>query len=94
MVFWRATGTRPKGLLRQSFLGASSCESFGSTTPCRSFAALAGLRSLKVNQNKTTNFRWWFYFGGATGTQTLDLFHAMEALYQLSYSPVKEQGTV
>lgn len=25
--------------------------------------------------------------GGARGTQTLDFFHAMEALYQLSYSP-------
>lgn len=25
---------------------------------------------------------------GAKGNRTLDLFHAMEALYQLSYSPI------
>ncbi len=28
-----------------------------------------------------------FEFGGDRGTQTLDFFHAMEALYQLSYIP-------
>ena len=27
------------------------------------------------------------FYGGDTGTQTLDFFHAMEALYQLSYIP-------
>ena len=27
-------------------------------------------------------------FGGDRGTQTLDFFHAMEALYQLSYIPI------
>jgi hypothetical protein len=27
--------------------------------------------------------------GGAEGNRTPDLFHAMEALYQLSYSPAK-----
>ena len=26
-------------------------------------------------------------FGGATRSRTEDLFHAMEALYQLSYGP-------
>jgi hypothetical protein len=26
-------------------------------------------------------------FGGATGIRTLDLLHAMQALFQLSYSP-------
>src|SRR5450759_2289285 len=28
-------------------------------------------------------------FGGATGTRTLDLLHAMQALFQLSYSPTR-----
>ena len=28
------------------------------------------------------------YGGGAEGTRTPYLFHAMEALYQMSYSPV------
>jgi hypothetical protein len=28
-------------------------------------------------------------FGGATGTRTLDLLHAMQALSQLSYSPTR-----
>ena len=31
--------------------------------------------------------------GGARGTRTLGLFHAMEALYHLSYSPeLRERG--
>ena len=29
-------------------------------------------------------------YGGAEGTRTPDPFHAMEVLYRLSYSPVRE----
>ena len=31
-------------------------------------------------------------FGGATGTRTPDLLHAMQALFQLSYSPARRRS--
>ena len=37
---------------------------------------------------KKPDARSGFFFGGATGIRTLDLLHAMQALYQLSYSPI------
>ena len=55
---------------------------------CRALSAILR-RAVTCVTDSRNRWRDQWGFGGATGTRTLDLLHAMQALFQLSYSPTR-----